>query len=198
MDAVRHLVVIAGADPDGVDALAAALRDDGTVRTAYSADALFESLDQEVDVVLVGDDLSDATEAVVTALAAREFAYQIGVLGAVPDESLLGPHGPVDAVLAWDPEPVREPVRRLAARADYRKHLEEYYDLAEERASRLAREESAAESMDTDRLDRQVDRIRRELAARFDRLDDTDAFDAALAHNERSLEYDSESDADTA
>ncbi|MFC7193568.1 hypothetical protein ACFQL4_01190 [Halosimplex aquaticum] len=36
MTSGRHLVVLAGADAGVVDAMAATLREDGTVRTAYS------------------------------------------------------------------------------------------------------------------------------------------------------------------
>lgn len=179
MAPARHLVVVAGAEPAATDALAAALRDDGTVRTAYSVDALFESLDEEVDVVLVDDALADGSvEPLLADLRSHESDVQVGVIADDPER---GDRSSADAVVGRDTEAVAETVEWLAARARYRRRLEEFYALAEERAARSDEEESLA------RLDHQIDRLRRDLDERFRRLDDTSAFDAALSHEERAF-----------
>ncbi|QLH84571.1 HalX domain-containing protein [Halosimplex pelagicum] len=192
MPPARHLVVVAGAEPAATDALASALRDDGTVRTAYSADALRESLDEEVDVVLVDVELVDGPiDSLLSDVRAREFDCQIGV--SVPDsDRTTAETDPVDAVVRRDPVAVRETVQWLAARARYRAGLEEFYDLAERRAT-LADEGNDGDALD--RLDRQLDRLRHDLAEMFDGLDDTSAFDAALAPEERDLDFSGDGDA---
>ncbi|ELZ27606.1 response regulator [Halosimplex carlsbadense 2-9-1] len=186
MASERHLVVVAGAEPAATDALASALRDDGTVRTAYSAEALRESLDAEVDVVLVDVELVDGPlDALLTDIRAREFDCQVGVSAPEPERTAAGTDTAVDAVVGREPVAVRETVQWLAARARYRARLEEFYDLAERRAT-LADDEGDESAFD--RLDRQLDRLRRDLGEMFDGLDDTSAFDAALAPDERGLD----------
>mgnify|MGYP000286002760 CR=1 FL=1 len=184
MASARHLVVVAGAEPAATDALASALRDDGTVRTAYSADALRESLDAEVDVVLVDAELVDGSlDSLLTDVRTREFDCQIGVTTADPDDSVaLETH--VDTVVGREPEAVREAVQWLATRARYRGRLDEFYDLAERRASLADGERDQAA---LDRLDRQLDRLRRDLDDLSEDLGEDSVFDAALSPDERAL-----------
>ncbi|WP_415378618.1 hypothetical protein [Halosimplex sp. TS25] len=203
MTSGRHLVVLAGADAGAVDSMAATLRGDGTVRTAYSPAGLRETLDDEVDVVLVGSDLRDGPlEPILAELRTSETGWRIAVLDSEADSDWIwgrdrdrnrdsprdGPEVPVDAVAEWDEDAVRATVSRLAARARYRKRLEEYYALAEERAAVADEDEDAAPKRD--RLDRQIDRLRRDLADGFRRIDDASAFDAALSPRERKLDGD--------
>jgi len=186
MPSARHLVVVAGAEPAATDALASALRDDGTVRTAYSADALRESLDAAVDVVLVDVELVDGPiDPLLADVRTREVDCQIGVSTPEPDLTTAETDAAVDAVVRRDPVAVRETVQWLAARARYRARLEEFYDLAERRAT-LADEGDGGTALD--RLDRQLDRLRADLAEMFDGLDDASAFDAALSPAERGLD----------
>ncbi|WP_123536193.1 hypothetical protein [Halosimplex salinum] len=196
MTSARYLVVVAGAEPATTDALATALRDDGTVRTAYSTDALLESLDAEVDVVVVDSDLPDGPLGPLLA-AVREHDHdcQVGVLAehaAVPEAR----SDDVDAVVRRDESAVRESVEWLATRARYRQRLDEYYELAEERAT-LSDESDGEERKRLDRVERQLDALRRDLAAGFRRLDDESVFDAALSPRDRSLESDDADDADS-
>ncbi|MFB6150437.1 MAG: hypothetical protein ABEJ40_01400 [Haloarculaceae archaeon] len=131
MTTARHLVVVAGAGPSMTDALADALRDTCTVRTAYDVAEVVDRLDGEVDVVLVSPDLSpDAADAVVDAVESRELDCQVALLA---EDRNRGPSAPrIDAVVA--PSTPRahvcETVEWLATRASYRKALEEYYELA--------------------------------------------------------------------
>ncbi|WP_436923239.1 hypothetical protein [Halosimplex amylolyticum] len=185
MTSGRHLVVLAGADAAAVDAMAAALRDDGTVRTAYSPVALRETLDDEVDAVLVESGLGDGSlETVLDDLRAHEADCQVAVLDSGAGRCQLGADAPVDAVVAWDEDAVRETVSELVARARYRRRLDEYYALAEERAA-VADDDDAAPNRD--RLDRKFEELRRELADGFRRIDDASVFDAALSPDERRL-----------
>lgn len=198
MTGPRYQVIVAGAEPSMIDTLATTLRDDGTVRTAYSVDALLDALDEEVDVVLVDSDLTDeGLASALTVLQTRVPACQVGVLdpdvveGTVEipptgDRSQL--HSEADAVVGRDEAAVRDAVRQLAARARYRRHLDEYYGLAEERAARTIAEARAEAEGAVDEIDRQIDRLRRELDAEFETLGDTSVFDAALSDAERTLD----------
>lgn len=184
MASARHLVVVAGAEPAATDALATVLRDDGTVRTAYSADALRESLDAEVDVVLVDSELVDGSiDPLLTDVRTREFDCQICVTTPGPDDAVaLDTH--VDTVVGREPDAVRQAVHRLAMRARYRERLEEFYDLAERRAALAVGERDQAA---LDRLDRQLDRHRRGLDDLSEDLGADSVFDAALSPDERTL-----------
>jgi hypothetical protein len=195
MASARHLVVVAGAEPAATDELAAALRDDGTVRTAYSADALRESLDAEVDVAVVDAALVDGPlDPLLSDIRTREFDLQVCVSAPEPRRSSVATHEAVDAVVARDRAAVRERVRWLAARARYRRQLEEFYDLAERRAA-LIEDETGDEGERLDRLDRQLDRLQRTLDELFADIDDGSVFDAALSPDERELAF-GESDDD--
>ncbi|MDN4015195.1 hypothetical protein QX233_22365, partial [Chryseobacterium gambrini] len=98
-----------------------ALRDDGTVRPAYSPVALRETLDDEVDAVLVESGLGDGSlETVLDDLRAHEADCQVAVLDSGAGRCQLGADAPVDAVVAWDEDAVRETVSELVARARYR------------------------------------------------------------------------------
>jgi len=187
MASVGHLVVVAGGNHAAVDALAETLRDGGTVRTAYSVDALAESLDPTVDIVLIDGALPDRPlSAALQDLGARDLGCQIAVIAGDPDAVRDELDGAADAVLPRDEETVRKTVPRLAARARYRTRLDEYYALAEERA----RSTIADEDANLDRLERRLDRLRRNLAAEFERIDDSSAFDAALGPDDRRLDTD--------
>lgn len=195
MTSGRHLVALAGADAEAVDAMAAALRNDGAVRTAYGPAALLESLDDEVDVVLVDRDLGDEPiDAVLEAVRDRSAASQVALVERDSDRArrpFADEH--VDAVVPWDEDAVREAVSRLAARAQYRRRLDEYYALAEARTSVVDEDDEPSHldgeggTPDHDRLERRMERLRRELADGFRRIDDASAFDAALSADERDL-----------
>lgn len=184
MNSARHLVVVASAEPTVTDALAAALRDDGTVRTAYSTETLLESLDAEVDVVVIDSDLPDGPlDQLLADVREQEHDCQVAVLAERP--AATESRAAVDAFVRRDEAAVRETVEWLAARARYRQRLDEYYELAEERAAMA--DESEEEGERLDRIERQLDALRRDLAAGFRRLDDESVFDAALSPRDRSL-----------
>ncbi|MFC7193569.1 hypothetical protein ACFQL4_01195 [Halosimplex aquaticum] len=100
----------------------------------------------------------------------------------------------MDAVVERDEDAVRETVSRLAVRARYRKRLDEYYALAEERAALADDDEDA--TLERDRLDRRLDALRRDLADAYRRIDASSAFDAALSPRERRLDDDCRNESD--
>jgi hypothetical protein len=166
MAAARHLVVVATTDPATTDDLADHLRDEFAVRTAYGADALLASLDDEVDVVLVGGDL-DVSRGRLRERADRA-GWQIGLLTGVP-AGAGGASEPEDAARAADSRrrdssfadavvpggvtddedtgsatALTEQVEWLARRARYRKRLEEFYKIAEQYAELAVEVDSGA------------------------------------------------------
>lgn len=214
MTTARHLVVVAGAESAATDGLVSDLRAEFAVRTAYDRESLTASLDDEVDVVVVDDDLPDCSpEAVRTHVRERDLDCQVGVL---IDRSAAEPPGERPAVDGYvrrgDDDPT-DPVERLALRAHYRKRLSEFYELAEEyadlsidaeRREAGERGDGAVESdgdeadaatgegtdaatggetdvaAELDRMERYLDRLRSDLEATFERLDDESVFDVAL------------------
>lgn len=167
------VVLVADGDPSVTDEIASVLRSRFTVRSAYdSADAL-ASLDPEVSVALVDPDIPGLsvhhvtervqTDAVDCQIAALTDAA-IDLDASAFDEYLVKPVAP---------DHLTETVERLSKRALYRTTLEEYYNIASERAR-------------TDDPERRAD-LERRLSGLEDRLGDTvvgldgvDAYDAAL------------------
>jgi len=203
MAAARHLVVVGGADADATDALADALRDEFAVRTAYSQADLLASLDDEVDVVLVDTRLPDlSADRLRDRIRTDDLDCQVGVLTAEEAETSTDARARAalaDALVtppsADDDEAWRAAVSRLAARAHYRKRLEEYYDVADEYAKLVVdtrsedgpdgeTAESAAGDEDVaaerERLADHLDRLRDDLEEAYDDLDVESVFDVAM------------------
>lgn len=177
MAAVRHLVVVASAEPSTTDALADFLRDAFTVRTAYSTDEVLDRLDPDVDVVLVDPDLPGrGVDAVREALADRDLNCQVGLLTADSRDCAGAGAGAVVSPAEPGPE-VRERVERLATRAHYRKTLEEYYELAQTSARQGQGEDLETER---ERLRDRLDRLQRRLDEVAEPLDTATLFRTAL------------------
>lgn len=177
----RSLVIVAGPDPTPTDSLADLMRETATVRTAYSTDDVLDRLDDEVDVVLVDPSLStDAVSTVHKAVTQRDLDCQIGLL---PSDGTRGDAVEiVDSVvpLTAGDERVRETVEWLALRAQYRRTLEEYYELVQ-RAADLKRFDDRSEvAPDLERLERQIEQLRRRLDETAEQLDTVSLFEAAL------------------
>jgi len=201
MAAARHLVVVAGADPPTTDALAETLRDGFAVRTAYRQPDLVASLDCEVDVVLVDTDLPNFDAETLRDRLQGDHC-QVGILtdGSAAERRSDSPAAArsladarVDPAADGDHDDpaLREAVERLAARAHYRKRLEEYYEVADEYA-RLAAGGADANDPERERLADHLDRLRADLAEAYDALESGAAFDAALG-SRPSQEYPNDS-----
>lgn len=176
----RYLVIAAGADPTATDDLAATLRDAATVRTAYDDAALADSLDEEVDVVLVDPGPAGVSlERLSTELRERGLVCQVGALAADPAPATDSPA--VDAHVSRDDGEIRDAVDRLGTRARYRKRLDEYYALAAERAEHSDGAAGAAAARERERLDRHLERLRRDLEEAYRRLDTESVFEVALS-----------------
>lgn len=181
MAATRSLVVVARPDPSPTDSLADLLRETATVRTAYSVEEVLDRLDPEVDAVLVDPGLSsDAVSVVREAVDDRDLGCQIGLLPAGGKRGDSVAH--VDTVVPLDAgdERVRETIEWLAMRAQYRKTLDEYYELVAASADLQRADEECEVAPELDRLERQIDRLRQRLDEAAEELDTVSLFEAAL------------------
>lgn len=184
MATVRHLVVVASAEPATTDSLADLLRDTFTVRTAYSASEVVDRLDPDVDVVLVdreletGDEAAgegpDPVDAVRDAVSAEDLNCQIGLLGAATADDTGA-----DAVVSptMSDRAVRDEVVQLATRARYRKTLDQFYELARTTAQLRG---SADVQAERDRLEQRLDRLGRRLDEAAEPLDTATLFETVL------------------
>lgn len=174
MASARGVVIVGGATPDATDRFAEVLRADFAVHTAYEGDAVVESLDDSVDVVLVDTRLDDfSVHSLYERRASSDPYFQIGLLttsGETPQW--------IDAVIdpAIGDEDLRHVVDWLAIRATYRKRLDTFYDLASKHAS-LADEEG---SVDPAQLEARLDQLRAEIDDAVADLDDESLFEVAL------------------
>lgn len=174
------VVLVADRDPSVTDELATVLRGHFTVRSAYdSADAL-ASLDPEVSVALVDPDIpglsvhhvikrvqTDAVDCQIAALTDERIDLDASAF----DEYLVKPVAP---------EHLTATVERLSKRALYRTTLEEYYQIASDRATTDDPERRAE-------LERRLSELDDRLGDAMGGLDGADAYDAAL----RQLDVDS-------
>lgn len=171
MVAVRPLVVVAGIDPVATDELADRLRETCVVRTAHTTDEVVDRLDAAVDVVLVAPrpDAS-AVRSVRRAVDEGGLPCRIGVLvgdDEQPDESALPAVDPAESDQA-----IRDAVERLAALAQYRRALDEYFA--------LAREGSTSDPAASDARSERLDDVRERLDDAAADLDAASLFEAAL------------------
>jgi len=172
------VILVADGDPAVTDRIASSLRDQYTVRTAYTARETLDSLDDDVGVVIIDDEMSDLDSAsIVDRIRDRELLCQVCVLTHDVDSDVaLG--SPPDARLR---KPVsrtelKGTVERLLLRATYRAKLEKYYALSRRRASLAA--SGAGEDAAT--LDDRLQTLRDELADALGSLDYEEAFEIAL------------------
>jgi len=132
MVAAQPLVVLAGGTPEAVDGLADRLRETCTVRTAHDTAETLARLDERVDVVVFGPELdSDAAADVRRAVDEQALPCRVVSLVDGPSDQ-PGEAGGRDAVSVdpTDSGAVLDAVERLAALAQYRRALDEYFALA--------------------------------------------------------------------
>jgi len=168
----ERVVLVADRDPAVTDELAAVLREQFTVRSAYdSADAL-ASLDADVSVALLDPTISGlSARRVVDRVRTGGTDCQVAALTDDPldiestafDDYLLKP-------VAHDH--LTRTVERLSRRAAYRTTLEAYY--------RVARDRLDADPEERERLDDRLAELDDRLDAVFGALDGPEAYDAAL------------------
>ena len=122
MVADRPLVVLVGGTQETVDDLAGRLRETCTVRTARDTAEALDRLDERVDIVVLAPGLGpDAAADVRRAVDERDLpCHVLPLVDGSGDES-----GEADDRATLDA------VERLAALAQYRRALDEYFALAE-------------------------------------------------------------------
>jgi DNA-binding response OmpR family regulator len=157
----RTVIVVVDDDPDLADLFSAWLEGTYEVRTAYGGAAGLETIDDEVDVVLV-DRLMPGTsgDEVVATLEDREWNGQVAMVTAVePDFDILG-LGIDDYLL----KPVfrdalETTVEGLLERASYDESLQELFALTTKRAT-LESRKTNAELADSEEYGRLLHGIR--------------------------------------
>ena len=172
MATARAVVVLGAGSPATTDRLAEYLRSSFLVHTAYDGHEVEDSLDESVDVVLVGANLPELRLHDLYAQRRREDRYfQVGVRTDATETPQW-----VDATIDRDAEraELARVVRWLATRATYRRKLDTFYDLASRHAS-LDRE-----SADPSALEARLDQLRTEIDETVAELDDESLFEVAL------------------
>lgn len=168
-----RVVLVADSDPAVTDELAAHLRSEFTVRTAYdSADAL-AALDPDVGVVLLDPELAGlSARRVVDRATTDTVDCQVAALAAAADVDETA----FDEVLVKPvaPDSLRTTVGHLARRSAYRTGLAEYYAVAQ-RCGTLSPDDP-----EYDRLTARLDDLSDRLDGVFGTLDGDEAYDAAL------------------
>jgi len=123
----EHVLVVS-ADSDRSDWLETALPDSCTVGMVRETSQISQKLSTGTDVVLIDTVSNMNAVPVLTRLQENEeYEFQVGVLTATEDDEPRD----VDAVLPWSLSvaAVGERVELLAARAQYRQTLSDYYEV---------------------------------------------------------------------
>ncbi|MFB6188483.1 MAG: HalX domain-containing protein [Halapricum sp.] len=175
MATARPVVIVGAGDPAATDRLATHLRSNYVVHTAYDGDAVVDSLDESVDVVLVHVGLPDLSlHTLYERQIETDVSVQVGLLTTAAETPTW-----IDATI--DPEIDDEELTRivdwLATRSTYRKKLDTFYDLASEHANLASTDEPAADPRE---LERRLDRLRTEIDDAVADLDDQSLFEVAL------------------
>lgn len=168
----RTAILVAGSDPGTVDRLAARLRRDWAVRTAYGADAAIRVVHDEAAVAVFDDRLPGTRDRLLPALRAAPGDCRAILLA---DDGAEPASRCVDRRMARpaDPDAVANAVEELWLRARYDELVEEYYDLAVERA---ALEREHCDPGASSEVHRRLDEVRSDIDDVLDALDDHGAF----------------------
>lgn len=181
------VVVVAESDPSRADRYAAWLDDDCVVRVVHDGPGALDAIDRDVDVVVLGRSLRDATEG-DPLYALRERGIDVGVatigeddpspgsVASTPDDTLVEPVSAAD---------LRRTASVLAARRRYEHGIHDLFSLATERAAVETGEVAAETARD---LDARIDALRDRLDATLDDLIDEAGFAAAY----RAIDRDDE------
>jgi DNA-binding response OmpR family regulator len=180
--APQATVLVADDDTDVAQVYAARLRDEYAVRVAHDGQAALDSLDADVDVILLDRRMPKLSgDDVLARVRERDLNCRVAmVTGVTPDFDILDMG--FDAYL---PKPVAESdlqqtVETLVTRATYDATLQEFLALQEKRA--ILEREKAPQDL-TDRteyaeLTARIDELQDDLDATLDALVDTaDEFD---------------------
>ena len=163
----------------------AALREEWPVRTAIDGDAAVDSLDDAVSVVVFDD--VDVGRPLKRAQGRVEFAT-VGLVADPDDRTVERFDESLRKPVASDT--LRATVERQQRRRAYDRLLGRYYRIADEYATKASA--PGREPDDLASLKERLSTMRRRLDEIADGLDDHDAFDVALDHDDESAFGDGE------
>lgn len=167
-----HVVLVADSDPAVTDDVAGLLRDNYTVRTAYTSETVLPSIDEDVSVVLLDPTLPGlSVETVVERLASGDVDSRIAALS---EEATADDRFDDLVRKPVSPDSLRSTVDRLCHCVAYRSTLERFYALARERAT------LSTDDPQRDHLDERLAELEAELDETVAPLDTGDAYEAAL------------------
>jgi len=165
----EQVVLVASADSDRCDWVTTALTDSYTIQMVSETGQMSRSISSDTDVVLVdGVSKSNAVPVLTRAQKNEEYKFQVGVL--TPTERVE--HGDVDAVLPWSlsVDALHERVELLAAQAQYRQTLSDYYEvtvaLVDRQTADCTERTSTELRARRERLETQLDEIAEALDTR--------------------------------
>ncbi|HMB49717.1 MAG TPA: HalX domain-containing protein [Natronoarchaeum rubrum] len=185
MDEQRGIVLVVDDDPRVARVYAEQLRQHHTVRVAYSGEEALESLDDDVEVVLLDRRMPDLTgDEVLERIRDRGLTCQVAMVTAVePDFDIIE--------MAFDDylfkpvtgEQLLSTVDHLLRRATYDLKLQEFFAVASKRAA-LEAEKSRSVLQRSEKfsdLTARFEHLREELDESLRQLDDEEAFDLVLS-----------------
>ncbi|SNZ02591.1 Response regulator receiver domain-containing protein [Natronoarchaeum philippinense] len=185
MDEQRGIVLVVDDDPRVARVYAEQLRRQHTVRVAYSGADALESLDTDVDVVLLDRRMPDQTgDEVLEQIRARGLTCQVAMVTAVePDFDIIEMDFDEYLYKPVTGDQLLSTVDHLLRRATYDTALQEFFSVAAKRAA-LESEKPLSVLQESDEfatLTARFERLREELDESLHQLDDEEAFELALS-----------------
>lgn len=195
----RPTVLVVEDEPDLADLYAEWLKDGYNVRTAYGGEKALETIDDDVDIVLLDRRMPDLSgDQVLDAIRDRNIECRVAMVTAVePDFDIVEMGFDNYLVKPVSREALQDTVSNLLLRNEYDEGMQELFSLASKK-SLLESERGSAELQDHDEYQDLTDRIRElrdELDRKLDRIDETDQVASLYAELDRDFGTD-EFDAD--
>lgn len=195
----RHTVLVVEDEPDLADLYAEWLRDEYDVRTAYGGEEALDTIDSDVDIVLLDRRMPNLSgDEVLDAIRDRDIGCRVAMVTAVePDFDIVEMGFDNYLVKPVSRDALQRTVSNLLLRSEYDEGMQELFSLSSKKAL-LESERRSAELEDHDEYQDLTDRIRElrdELDRKLDRIDETDEVASLYAELDRDVEA-NEFDAD--
>lgn len=172
------MVLVVDDEPDVADVHARQLRPRHDVRLAHSGEAALDSIDGEIDVVLLDRRLGDYSgDEVLETIREREYDCRVVMVTAVtPDVDIV--EMPFDdyVVKPVTGDDLHDVVDRMLTRAAYHDHAREYFQLVAKRAALKAHRPRGEldTSEEFERLESKIEETRARLDAAMTEFEDHD------------------------
>jgi DNA-binding response OmpR family regulator len=168
MSADSPLVLIVEDEPDLAELYATWLKDEYRVRVAYGGRDALESLDDEVDVVLLDRRMPDLSgDEVLATVRERDIGCRVAMVTAVePDFDIIAMGFDDYLVKPVSKEALRETVSNLLLRNAYDDGVQELFSLASKKA--LLESEKSSAALETNEEYQELDRRVTELRTNLD------------------------------